>query len=230
MTKGEGRHELKYYMNYHDYLTIRNKIKYFMKTDANANENGEYEIISLYFDDIFNSAYNEKLMGINERKKYRIRIYNFNDEPIKLEKKAKTGEITSKSVARITRVDYEKIINRDVDFLLERKLYDFVDFYDGLKRNFLRPKVLVRYTREAYFMRAGNVRITFDRNLRTGNNNIRLFDKNGPYSSPEANLMIMEVKYDDFFPSHLKNLIQSNGRLKTSSSKYVLSRKYNYIY
>lgn len=230
MEKGKGRHELKYYINLQDYFAIKSKIRHLMKTDPNGNEKGEYEIISLYFDDIFNSAYFEKIQGVNKRKKFRIRIYNFEEKTIKLEKKSKVGEITSKEVTFISRNEYEKILNNDVDFILERNPDGFIDFYRGVKKNFLRPKVLVRYTREAYLMRAGNVRITFDKNLKTGNNNLDLFDENGHFATYDPNQIILEIKYDSFFPSHLKNLIQNTGKLRGSSSKYIMSRKFNYIY
>lgn len=54
------RHELKYYINYNDYISVRNRIKYVLKLDQNADESGEYFIRSLYYDDIYDSALYEK--------------------------------------------------------------------------------------------------------------------------------------------------------------------------
>lgn len=57
-----------------------------LKKDPHAGKNG-YMIRSLYFDDYWMSAYQEKSMGVLDRKKYRIRIYNYSDATIKLERK-----------------------------------------------------------------------------------------------------------------------------------------------
>ena len=54
-----------------------------MKNDKFANADGDYHIRSLYFDDINNTALFEKQAGILTRKKYRIRIYNLEDNVIK---------------------------------------------------------------------------------------------------------------------------------------------------
>ena len=70
------RHELKYYINYNHYHYLKNRIMYGLRLDKNALINDNYHIRSLYFDDIYNSAYKDKELGIYRRKKYRIRIYN----------------------------------------------------------------------------------------------------------------------------------------------------------
>ncbi len=225
-----GRHELKYYISYFDFLSLKSKIRHVMEVDRNAYVNGEYEIISLYFDDIYNSAFREKISGTNNRTKYRIRIYNFSDNVIKLQKKAKGGDLTQKVSRIISRDKYEEIMKGRASFLLEERPHEFIDFYEGIKNRTLKPKVLVRYNREAYCLRAANLRITFDRNLSTGNNNLDLFDRNGSFTCPESNLMILEIKYDGFFPSHIKSIVQSSSRLRSSASKYVLGRKFNYLY
>ncbi|NLI05638.1 MAG: polyphosphate polymerase domain-containing protein [Thermotogaceae bacterium] len=230
MEEIRGRHELKYYINYFDYLSIKSKIGHIMEVDRNGNGKGDYEIISLYFDDIYNSAYREKISGTNNRTKYRIRIYNFSDSVIKLEKKARNGDLTQKVSRIIYRDEYEEIMKSRASFLLEERPYEFIDFYEGIKTRTLKPKVLVRYNREAYCLRAANLRITFDRNLSTGNNNLDIFDRNGSFTCSGSDLMILEIKYDGFFPSHIKNIVQSIGRFRSSASKYVIGRKYNYLY
>ena len=82
------RHEFKYYINYFEYEVLHRKLGAILKHDRFANENGDYHIRSLYFDDSKNTALFEKQSGILQRKKYRIRIYNLSDSVIKLEKKS----------------------------------------------------------------------------------------------------------------------------------------------
>lgn len=48
MTK--PRHEIKVFINYSDYLSIKNRLKYFATLDRNAGDDGIYNIRSLYFD------------------------------------------------------------------------------------------------------------------------------------------------------------------------------------
>jgi SPX domain protein involved in polyphosphate accumulation len=229
MKEIKGRRELKYYINQFDYLSLKCKLKNVMEVDTNGNGKGEYEIISLYFDDLYNSAYREKIAGTNDRVKYRIRIYNFSDRTIKLEKKSKNGDITSKVSRTISRDQYEAIMRGQPGFLLQDRPQEFVDLYSGIRSGALMPKVLVRYNREAFCLKAANLRITFDTGLSTGNSNLNLFDRNGLFFSPEPNLTILEIKYDEFFPSHIKSVVQSNGRLRENASKYVISRRFNYI-
>ncbi|MEQ8159428.1 MAG: polyphosphate polymerase domain-containing protein [Mesotoga sp.] len=230
MEEIKGRHELKYYISCFDYISLKSKIRHIMEVDRNGNGNGDYKIISLYFDDIYNSAYCEKISGTDNRTKYRIRIYNFSDSVIKLEKKTRKGDLTQKVSRVISRDEYEEIMKGRVSFLLEERPHEFIDFYEGIKNRTLKPKVLVRYNREAYCLRAANLRITFDGNLSTGNNNLDLFDRNGSFTRSMSDLMILEIKYDGFFPSHIKSIVQSEGRFRSSASKYVIGRKYNYLY
>lgn len=85
------RHELKYYINYIDYLSVRQSLRHLLESDSNADKNGDYIIRSLYFDDLGDSALRKKIAGVDNRDKYRIRIYNFSNDVIKLEKKIKNN-------------------------------------------------------------------------------------------------------------------------------------------
>ncbi|WP_338048674.1 VTC domain-containing protein [Paludifilum halophilum] len=81
------RHELKFYVNYHQYYLIRHRLRFLLKRDPHTDESGEYHIRSVYFDDLFNKALQEKQAGIENRHKYRARLYNKSDSVIHLEKK-----------------------------------------------------------------------------------------------------------------------------------------------
>ena len=87
------RHELKFYINYRDYMVLRQALKALLAPDENGDENNSYHIRSLYFDDRDETALVDKLAGVEERNKYRIRIYNFSDQKIRLEKKIKRGDV-----------------------------------------------------------------------------------------------------------------------------------------
>ena len=94
----------------------KEKATNFLKLDHNANSDNDYLISSLYFDDIYDTALYDKNFGVLKRKKYRIRVYNRNDKVIKLELKSKFGQYINKESTGLTREEYNKILNYDIDF------------------------------------------------------------------------------------------------------------------
>lgn len=99
---GKYRHELKYQITQSDYLAIRQRIGPVMKTDAHSDENGQYSIFSVYFDNIYDKALLEKINGVQKREKFRIRYYNNDFSFITLEKKSKYNDLCQKESARIS--------------------------------------------------------------------------------------------------------------------------------
>ena len=75
------RHELKYRISNLVKDILMARLNCFLTRDVNASQ-GIYTIRSLYFDDRWNTAYEEKMMGIANRRKYRIRFYNYSDSVI----------------------------------------------------------------------------------------------------------------------------------------------------
>ncbi len=222
------RSELKHYINYQDYLIIKSKISNFLTLDKNVYKDSfEYKIRSIYFDNFNNKVLEEKLLGLNKRDKFRIRLYNDDDSFIRLEKKSKINGLCKKISEPITKDEVLKIINNDIEFLIKSQKQLFQDLYIKMKTEFLKPKTIVDYEREAYIYKIGNVRITFDKNLRTGIVSNDIFNKELCTISPiNKDYIVLEVKYDEFLPEFILNLIQLGERSKTSISKYALCRMY----
>lgn len=174
------RHELKYCINFHQYLNLRQRLKQLMKLDQNAGVAGEYHIRSLYFDDINNKALDEKLAGIRDRAKYRIRIYNTDDTVIHLEKKIKYGDYIAKVKEKISREMVESLLSGNYEVFNNPEKPLLAEVYYRMKNKLLRPKVIVDYLREPYVAQTGNVRITFDKNLKTGLHAVEIFNKELP--------------------------------------------------
>ncbi|MGG7143047.1 polyphosphate polymerase domain-containing protein [Clostridium nigeriense] len=219
------RHEIKVFINYSDYISIRNRIKTFAKLDRNASENGIYYIRSLYFDNFNDKALMEKINGYNNREKFRIRFYNHNHSFIRLEKKSKSNGLCYKSSAPLTKNECEKILNGDIEFLKDSNKDVLKEFYCKLKYQCLKPKTIVDYTREAYIYDAGNVRITIDSNIKSGLYSTNIFDSTLPtLGLVNDNPIILEIKYDNFLPDIIRDLIQTNTRNQTAVSKYAACR------
>ena len=91
----------------------------------------------------------------------------------------------------------------------------------------LKPKIIVEYDRTAFISKVGNIRITFDKNIRTSNKVKRFFEDN-IYASPinDLNTHVLEVKYDEFIPQYILSTLELNTLRQTSYSKYYLSRLY----
>lgn len=216
------RNEWKYLISEPEKEVLKQRMKYVFKMDPHAGDTG-YMIRSLYFDDYWNSAFEEKEMGVLARKKYRIRIYNCSDRSIKLERKKKVGSYIYKEAASLTREETEKIINGDYGFLLKSPHPLCREFYVECISNVLRPRVIVDYEREPYIMDAGTVRLTFDSHVRAGILGDDIFDAELPALEvlPPGKL-ILEVKFTEFLPQIVKDIMPPAASEFTAVSKYVL--------
>lgn len=221
------RFEIKHKISEADVISLKSRISRIMKCDKNSSENGVYTIRSLYFDTPDNKAVSEKLDGVAYREKFRIRFYNYDTNLIKLEKKIKNNGMTLKFSAKLSREDVERILDGDIEFLKQKDDSLLKEFYVKLKHEVLKPKSIVDYEREAYVYPLGNVRITIDSNVRKTVSTLDPFDFEA-MSSPiiENKMSVLEVKYDEFMPDFIRDLIQFNKSSSTAVSKYVASRLY----
>ena len=221
------RFEIKHKISDADVVSIKSKLSRVMKIDKNSSGEGMYTIRSLYFDTPENKAVAEKLDGVPYREKFRIRFYNYDSSFIKLEKKIKNNGMTLKFSAALTKDEVVKILNNDIGFLKESNDTLLKEFYIKLKCTRLQPKSIVDYEREAYIYPLGNVRITLDRNIRKVVNSLDPFEYD-TLSAPivENKMSVLEVKYDEFIPDFVRDLIQINKCSSTAISKYVSSRLY----
>ncbi|OPZ84497.1 MAG: VTC domain protein [Firmicutes bacterium ADurb.Bin419] len=89
------------------------------------------------------------------------------------------------------------------------------------------PRTIVDYIREAYVYNVGNVRVTIDKSIRSGINSTEIFNKDLPtIETLDGRMAVLEVKYDEFLPEIINDLIQLGDRHKLSVSKYALCRMY----
>lgn len=217
------RHELKYIINYRDHALIRSRLRGVLSSDANVAEDGSYTVRSLYFDDYNNSAYDDKYAGVLKRAKHRIRIYNHSDRRISFERKNKIGQYNNKQTAPMTKEQVYGVLQGNYDVLLNNSSDLLGVLYFECTSNFMRPRVVVDYEREPYVMEAGDVRITFDRNIRAGMHSFDIFDPGLPMiEALEPGLLVMEVKYTEFLPKIVRTLLSSSVANYTEVSKYIL--------
>ncbi|MDD6290404.1 MAG: polyphosphate polymerase domain-containing protein [Lachnospiraceae bacterium] len=220
------RHELKYYINYDVYHVLRKRLQRVIQMDGYMPDEEGYLVSSLYFDDCYHSALEEKMAGTQFRKKFRIRSYELNDGLIRLECKAKYNEYISKTSARISLEEYRLILNGQYGHLITRKETVCRELFCYNRTKCLKPAVVVEYRREAYVSPLGNVRITFDKDIRASTGAQDMFSS-GYHTSkvlPDG-IMVLEVKYDDYIPSHILGLLQTAMTDRCAISKYVMCRE-----
>ena len=73
---------------------------------------GQYHIRSLYFDDVYETALKDKVAGTDERCKYRVRIYNYNDSVIKF-------VITSYSIHYTKLYDFDGVFQQHIIMIID---------------------------------------------------------------------------------------------------------------
>ena len=223
------RHELKFFINEMQYIILSGVLDQMMQRDPNGDAYNEYHIRSLYFDTVFNTALYDKINGERNRDKYRIRIYNMRDSLIRMECKTKVGNLISKRSLNIPRDLAEQLMAGDPTGLETTRSGLLHDVYREMTTNLLRPVVIVDYVREAYLHPAEEVRVTFDKQVRTGMYNTELFN---PYIPTipvfDNNEIVLEVKYDRVMPPHLRDLITTYcpGAMQSAISKYTWCRRY----
>jgi len=216
------RNELKYLINSHQKITMAKKLSNICQRDAFSDADGGYHISSLYFDDYNQNALVDKLIGIRDRKKFRIRVYNSRSDVIKLERKIKRNTVTQKSHLQISKEDYDSLVSGDAGFLQHKDDPVARDFYLYYQTMNLRPKVVVEYRREAFVYKYGDVRITFDHFLKAGIFQKDLFSNGYMIPAIPQHQIILEVKFTGYLPDVIRNLIQVNSLQWQAFSKYAL--------
>ena len=219
------RFELKYRINYWDFLKIRNAITPYMRRDAHSKgaTDGKYLVRSLYFDTYKYKSYHEKMNGDHQRLKFRIRTYSSvmtENTFIRAEMKVRKGNAMEKHGVQISSEDYKYFMqNRhwpQNSNLVLQEFERYLHLWD------LRPKVLIHYYREGYEDRERNgIRITFDHKV-SGAHSDSLFPSETPFlRSLQPNIVILEIKCRHKQPQWVRNLILNYGLRWVANSKFT---------
>lgn len=217
------RCEWKYWITPRDYMILKQRLISTLPHDKNATNDGSYRVRSLYFDTTNKDCLHEKLGGYSHRRKYRLRSYGIEEEIFKMEIKyrlnyriSKRNVICNKTTAMaIAQGNLTLMDNTDVSREIQLTFH----------KKCLSPVVVTDYKREAFVYSPSNVRITFDKFLSAGvPNSFWDFSSNLNEVFPRTEI-ILEVKYDNYLPIKIQNLLEGIPYLRSSISKYVLCQK-----
>ena len=225
------RFEIKKILSFQEYMLLRERISVLLEKDVNMQQEDGYKVSSLYFDYIYQSAYYEKINGVKNRKKYRIRIYNDSDQIIHLECKEKHSDKIAKRAILISKECALEMIRSDYSILSHQEDELSQEVYAAACSRKLMPKVIVNYKREAYVYEVSNVRITFDKDLSCVLNSKDLFAEDYLETSVfDHQQVILEIKYDTYLPKFIAQAVEGVG-YKTAVSKFChcIDQKEHYI-
>ena len=221
------RHEYKYLLDAREEAYLRIRAAGLMQRDTHAQEGGEYEIRSLYFDDLYNTCANENENGTDPRSKFRIRYYGHEPSYIRLEKKSKTRGMTLKESCRLTMDECQSMMRGQLPLITEAMEPKKQQLLVEMQLRGLQPKVIVTSDREPFVDPVGNVRVTFDKHL-ASSPEVGCFLDADFLKRPvlPAGTCILEVKWDELIPLHIKEAFQTDHLQWTAFSKYFMCRKY----
>lgn len=219
------RHEWKFEINEVDRRVLKARLAAVMQPDSHA-KNNRYRVRSLYFDTPADTAFFEKIDGVNRREKFRIRMYDDDPSFLRLEKKSKVNGLCQKVTAPLTKEQTEQIIAGNIDFLRVAEHPLLRELYVKMRTQELRPKSIVEYTREPFVFSAGNVRVTIDSHLRTGVRSTDFLNPAQPLTPAADAPPILEVKWDAFLPDIVRDAVGLESRRVGAFSKYAKCRIY----
>lgn len=224
---GIWRHELKFVCTMPQLRIIENRIRPLLMPDPHVGDKGCYQISSVYFDDQWDTCFYENEDGTDPQEKFRIRIYNGSDAKITLELKQKLRGKTRKLSCPVSRAECERILGGKVLEDSENLPPVMRKFILQQKQRRLLPKVIVEYERIPYIFRLGNVRVTLDQNISSAAEAGK-FLEGGYMRRPvmPAGRHVLEVKYDEFLPDPVRQLLALETLQRTSYSKYYICRQF----
>lgn len=222
---GRYRHEYKYRIDARQESLLRLKAGMLMQPDSHAGADGGYLIRSAYFDDPFDTCLWENQAGVDPRSKFRIRYYNADLSHISLEKKSKTRMMCYKESCSLTPDEAERMLAGQIIAPSADMPQAKQALLAQLQLRDLKPHTIITYYRIPFVHPAGNVRVTFDKDI-TSSAQLDSF-LSGDYAQRPVlpvGESILEVKWDEVLPLYIKQGLQIDGLQWSAFSKYFMGR------
>lgn len=220
------RNEWKHEITPADRMLLKQRLSVLLKPDRHAKD-GLYYIRSLYFDDLHNTALYEKIDGVNQRDKYRLRYYNGDTSYIVLERKSKINGLCQKKSVHISEHDAALLCENRIISVTELENPEVRKLYAEMKSKGLRPRTIVDYTRIPFTYGPGNVRVTIDYDIRCGVLTTDFLNPDCITTPVPGSPIILEVKWDAFLPDLVRNAVGLPSRRAAAFSKYAACRAYD---
>ena len=224
------REEKKFLITLLDSSRLASKLQSTLSPDEHNTANG-YSVRSLYFDTLDDKDYHDKVDGFELRRKIRLRVYDAQSDFAMLEMKQKEGAFQKKRSLRLKRIDAEQLALGNSTPLLQYPDPFAAECFALIQRFVYRPKTIVEYRRQAFQAKENHIRITLDSDIIATETNLNLFDPH-PNMTPVRDPFnaVLEVKFNGFLLSYIKDILQMTNRSEISVSKYCLARGFTHEY
>ena len=218
------RQEKKFLINLPQVYDLGYKLSQVMREDVH-NEADGYLIRSLYFDTLEDRDFQEKEDGVEVRRKIRLRCYGPNSDFALLEMKQKQGSNQKKRSLRMSRADAQQLIGGELGVLLKYEEPFAAECYALMQMHCYRPKAVVEYRRRAFVAKENKIRVTLDHHIVATESCFDIFSPELMQNQAlDPYLAVLEVKYNGFLLSYIKDIVRHCNEFETSVSKYSLSR------
>lgn len=191
------------------------------------SDDGRYRVISLYLDSPGLRLYRDTAGGVRNRYKLRLRYYSEDgDGPVFFEVKKRADVIVRKSREAVTRQEAEDFLRLGHCDPSGSHGDDFGEFVECCRNVGALPALRLRYWREAWESRGVDpVRITFDTQVEHCLLSERGLSESRPewQTTPIGAPVILEVKFTDYRPRWLDQMLQHFELGKVSVAKYAES-------
>lgn len=219
-----GRFEFKYLLNPRVRTLLEQELRDFMEIDPFCRDRPtqSYLVRSLYFDAPAFSDYYEKIDGLLNREKFRLRTYDDGTAPCYLEIKGRRNHYSYK---------YRSPLDAGLRRMIEYRRWSALATAPGASpvcerfaamacRRNLQPQVVVEYVRRPYVGRRDyRFRATFDHDIR-GFRSVVLDRGHAPAAAVLRGLTVLEIKFEHALPVWFQRLIGSYELQRLSISKY----------
>jgi len=218
------RQEKKYLLTAADGQRLAARLGSCMLRDEHSGPLG-YTVRSLYFDSLNDGDYWDKVDGLELRRKLRLRVYSPAADFAMLEMKQKEGACQRKRSLRVGREDARRLCRGDYSPLLHYSEPFAAECFALMQYRCCRPRAVVEYRRRAFTARENRIRITLDSQVTATEARWDLFAPDlAQYPVLDPFHLILEVKYNGFLLSCIKQLAGTADRSELSLSKYCLAR------
>ena len=185
------------------------------------DEFGRSTVLSLYLDTPDRRIIRNSIEAADYKEKLRLRSYGTAraDSTVFLELKKKFGGVVYKRRAAMTLTEAERYLRMGIK-PFESQIMSELDWAMEL---YGRPKgaMLIACEREAWFDEAHpDLRLTFDRNIRCRENELRLDRGSAGTALLPKNTVLLEIKTAGAMPLWLADALDAEGILPGSFSKY----------
>jgi len=226
------RHEIKYRINEIKAAAVEEFIRPYLQLDrySKLRRGRAYPIVSLYLDSENMLLCRQTLRG--QKSRFKLRIRSYTDEPGYprfFEIKRRMNTIIIKNRARVRDQDVATLLSGSSlppqDYSTDEQMLNQFQFY--MNSINAKPKVLIRYMRQAYEDNSHNrVRVTFDRELcyNVTSSPEVLFNGQGWQPHPISwGGVILEIKFTARYPAWLGRMVECLNLRQESFSKYATS-------